>query len=160
MFILYDAVDSWYASWKSHSWQRVPNPPNLWRPLYVAYLPFSSFVQTLPPPPPLTSLQPQYSFCCLDSLTEYLYYGSTHVKTWSLSTRRNLLYVLCNKVSSLLRSDTWYGFQLVLWFDVIQTHKDTAHPGANRSTHINSVYYIEWIIHWYQKLTFHNVFAF
>ena len=113
-----------------------------------------------PPSPPLTSLQPQYSFCCLDSLTEYLYYGSTHVKPWSLSTRRNLLYVLCNKVSSLLRSDTWYGFQLVLWFDVIQTHKDTAHPGANRSTHINSVYYIEWIIHWYQKLTFHNVFAF
>ena len=125
-------------------------PTSLFQVLSKLSLPF----------PPLTSLQLQYSFCCLDSLTEYLYYGSTHVKPWSLSTRRNLLYVLCDKVSSLLSSDTWYGFQLVLWFDVIQTHKDTAHPGANRSTHINSVYYIEWIIHWYQKLTFHNVFAF
>ena len=36
----------------------------------------------------------------------YCLYGSTHVEPWYLSTGRILIYVLCNKASSLLSSDT------------------------------------------------------
>ena len=43
---------------------------------------------------------------------------------------RTLLHVLCNKVSSLLRSEG-----------------------------CSYLYYTEWIIHWHQKFTFHNVFS-
>ena len=91
-----------------------------------------------------------------------------------------LMHVLCNKVSSLLRSDTWCSFLLVLWFDITHTkkhkhtHKDTQHTHrpVDQHTHLNIhlhqllcahssyLYYIEWIIQWHQKLTFHNVFSF
>ena len=53
---------------------------------------------------------------------------------------RTLMHVLCNKVSSLLRSDTWYSFLLVLWFDITHTNKHkhtqrhTTHSGASRPT--------------------------
>ena len=36
-------------------------------------------------------------------------------------TRRTLMYVSCNKASSLLKSDTQWGFLLVLWFDINHT---------------------------------------
>ena len=42
---------------------------------------------------------------------------------------------------SLLRSKTWRVFLLVLWFDTTNT------------AHSSSLYYIEWIICWYQKFT-------
>ena len=54
------------------------------------------------------------------------YYGSTHAIPWYLSSRRNLLCVLCNKASSLLRSDT-QCFLLTLWFDIKHTHKNKQH---------------------------------
>ena len=43
------------------------------------------------------------------------------------SSLRILMLVLCNKASSLLRSDTTCGFSLVLWFDITctQTHIHT-----------------------------------
>ena len=53
-------------------------------------------------------------------------FGSTHVAPWYLSTRRTLMCVLCNKASSLLRSDTC-GFLLVLWFDIKHTHNTAQH---------------------------------
>ena len=53
-----------------------------------------------------------------------------------------LMHVLCNKVSSLLRSDTWCSFLLVLWFDITHTQKTqthtqrhTTHSQASRPTH-------------------------
>ena len=67
---------------------------------------------------------------------------------------------------------------LVLWFDITKTHthkqKDTRYTQGPVDWHIhiniylhyllcvhNSyLYYIEWVIHWYQKFTFHNVFSF
>ena len=90
---------------------------------------------------------------------------------------RNLVHFLCNKVSSL-RSDTWCSFLLVLWFDITHTntntHTDTQHTQGpvDQHTHVNKylhqllcahssyLYYNEWIIHWHQKFTFHNVFSF
>ena len=50
-----------------------------------------------------------------------------HLESCYFSTRRTLLCVLCNKVSSLLRSDTYCSLLLVLWFDMTQTHEDTYH---------------------------------
>ena len=70
------------------------------------------------------------------------------------------------------------GFLLVLWFDITHTnthtHEDTQHTQGpvNWHAHINIylyhllcshssyLYYTEWITHWYQKFTFHNVFSF
>ena len=75
---------------------------------------FSNFVQPLPVP---SNLQSHCSFCCLVSLAEWLiaphlmwyftycYYSSTYVEPWYLSTRMTLVCVLCNKASSMLRSD-------------------------------------------------------
>ena len=42
--------------------------------------------------------------------------------------------VLCNKVSSLLRSDKCDAF-LVLWFDITHRERHTTHSGANRLTY-------------------------
>ena len=40
--------------------------------------------------------------------------------------------VLCNKASSLLRSDTWFFAGALIWY---HTHKDTQHTRASRLTH-------------------------
>ena len=47
-----------------------------------------------------------------------------------------------SKGSSLLRSDMWCGFLLVLWFDIThkQTDKHTAHSRASRLTHSYIIY--------------------
>ena len=61
----------------------------------------------------------------------------------------------------------------------IHTQRHTAHSGASRLIHplippykyifkftllvmsfSSYLYYIEWLIHWYEKFTFHNVFSF
>ena len=49
---------------------------------------------------------------------------------------------------SLLRSNTWHVFLLVLWFDITHKNKDTQQTEGP----------IDWIskIHWYQKFTLHN----
>ena len=52
------------------------------------------------------------------------------IKDLNMTSLRTLVCVLCNKVSSLLRSDTC-GFLLVLWFNI--TH--TTHSRASRVTH-------------------------
>ena len=72
------------------------------------------------------------------------YYGSTHVKPWYLSTRRTLMCVLCNKVSSLLGSDTWYGFLLVLWFNITHTNTHT-HTHTHKHTTHNFAYIISFV---------------
>ena len=43
-----------------HSWQKAPNIPFLWRPLYIAYPPLSQVLSNSQPPLPC-------SFCCLVS---------------------------------------------------------------------------------------------
>ena len=62
---------------------------------------------------------------------------------WYLSTKRTLICVLCNKVSSVMRSDTWV-FLLALWFNITHTqhthmhphtHTHIAHSGDSRLTH-------------------------
>ena len=60
-----------------------------------------------------------------------------HMWMWSLGIRRTLRCVLGNKLSNLLRSDTWGGFLLVLSFDITQTHKQGHTPlsGTNRMAH-------------------------
>ena len=123
-----------------HSWQRVHNPPVLWRPPILSTPVFSNFVQ-LPSqsPPPLL-------FFYLVSLVEWViapylmcysthwYYGSTHVEPWYHSTRRTLLCDLCNNASNLRRLDTC-GLLLVLWFDIMHTHRHTVDTGAVILTH-------------------------
>ena len=101
-----------------------------------------------------------------------------------MSSLRTLVHVLCSKATNLLNSDKWCGFLLVLSFDLSQTHlhthtyknthreRHTTQRSVDWHTHINTylhqllcahssyLYYIEWIIHWYQKFTFHNVSSF
>ena len=68
-------------------------------------------------------------------------------QTLYLSTRKTLMCVLCNKVSSLLRSDTlWFFTGTLIWYHTYtqtnthththtHTHKDTKHTRASRLTH-------------------------
>ena len=49
----------------------------------------------------------------------------------SLGTRRTLMCVLCNKASSLLRSDTYVDFY---WYSDLISHTHT-HTGAYTHTH-------------------------
>ena len=51
----------------------------------------------------------------------------------TLVPEKTLMCVLCNKASSLLRSDTLSGFLLGLRVDITQTH--TAHSGGSQLTH-------------------------
>ena len=89
----------------------------------------------------------------------------------------------------IMRSDTLCGFLLWFenahthkhthTHTHIHTQRHTAHSGASRLIHPlihpykyifkftlpvmsfgSYLYYIEWLIHWYQKFTFHNVFSF
>ena len=67
-------------------------------------------------------------------------------QTLYLSTRKTLMCVLCNKVSSLLRSDTsWFFTGTLIWYHTYtqtnthththtHTHKDTKHTRASRLT--------------------------
>ena len=111
-----------------------------------------------PPPPPLFKIlcrpppslnSPPLRLFLLQCFLDWIGYCTTwcfillndimdlHMWMWSLGTRRTLQCVLCNKVSDLLRSDTWCGFLLVLSFDITQTHKQGHTPlsGTNRMAH-------------------------
>ena len=120
---------------KNHSWQKSPNPAYfiMKTPLYCLTPFFFQILSNLPSPV-AANPYPHCSFCCLVFLTKWViaphlmcyfaewYYGSTHIKPWYLSTRRTLMCVLCNKASSLLRSDTC-DFLLALWW--YHTHTNT-----------------------------------
>ena len=60
-------------------------------------------------------------------------YGSIHVESWYHSTRRTLMCILCNKMSRLLRSDTYCGFY---WYSDLISHTQThtAHSRASKLT--------------------------
>ena len=102
-----------------------PPPPILWRPLmktpiYLAYPPFFKFCSTSSPAL-FVALFLCLAWVNMLHLTFYstkLYNGSTHAELWKLSTRGTLMSVLCNKASSLLRSNTWHVFLPVTWFDI------------------------------------------
>ena len=47
-----------------HDWQRVPNPPILWRPLYICNIPSPTFFKFYWSPL-ASNLHPHCSFCCL-----------------------------------------------------------------------------------------------
>ena len=105
------------------------------------------------------------------------YYGSTHIEPSYLSTRRTLLCVLCNKAWCLLRPDIpWFFANTLIWYHAHKhIHAKTHNTLCGQYWHINIsntyqhrmlcahnsyTYYIQWIIHWYQNLTFHNVLSF
>ena len=158
-------------------------PHILWRPLpLMPKPPFFKFCPPLPTFPVTSKPHPQCSFCCLVSLFEWLMAPHLiclillNIMDLHMSSLTTLMCALCNKVSSLLRSDT-ECFLLVLWFDITHTNthkvKDTQHTQGpvDWHTHINIyfhqllcahssyLYYTEWIIHWYQQFTLHNVFS-
>ena len=75
--------------------------------------PLHSLPFHLPPPLPLLFLLSCFfgwmGDCTIFDVPTIIHndiYGSTHLEPWYLSTRRTLMCVLCNKTSSLLRSDT------------------------------------------------------
>ena len=158
--------------WSIPSWQRVPNPPILWRSPYITY----------PPPYPPN---PFFKFCFI-SLNEWvvaphlvlfivlcftsLHYGSTHVEPWYLSTTSTLRCVLWNKVSSLLSSKAWQDFLLLLWFDITKhtrrprlahPYKYILTPYVMCSKHLPALNWMKNLLASKIYITkFHNVFAF
>ena len=153
-----------------HSWAEGSYPPILWRPNYIVP-PFSNFVQleslSLLLPTPTSTVHSVVLFRWLNEWLHHIWRATlvNHTIDVHMSTLRTLMWVLCIKASSLLRCDTWCFFLLVLWFDITHTniHIDL-HTHINTylhhllCAHSSHFYYIELIIHWYQKITFHNVF--
>ena len=157
----------------NHSSQRGPSPspplpPILWISPFIDY-PFASNP---------TTAHSVVLFLWLNGWSRDIWCASflNDVMDVQMSSFRTLMHVLCHKVSSLLRPDTWCGFLLVLWFDNTHTtkHKHTQHTQwpVDQHIHVNIYlhqllcahssyhYYTEWITHWCQKFTFHNVFSF
>ena len=126
--------------------------------------------------PGASNPQPHCSFCCLflfgwmgDRATfDVLFYlmiswmyTCRALGPWCMfyATRRQVYWVLTRNV-------------VFCWYSNLTSHTQThtAYSGASRLTYVNIylhqllcarssyLYYIEWIIHWYQKFTFHNVF--
>ena len=113
----------------NQSRQRGSNPPT---PHYSMKIPFidKPSIKFCPTSPLPCCLQLHHcSFCCVVSLAEWVI--APHLIATFLNdimdvqmlSLRILMHVLCNKVSGLLRSDTWYSFLLVLWFDITHTNK-------------------------------------
>ena len=163
----------------NHSWQRVPNPLFYEDPFILpTTTPFSNLLQLLLP----RCLQPLSPMLFLlfyvfgwmgDSATFDVPLNDImdlHMSNFGTSEGPCCVFYATRR-QGLLRSDTW-GILLVLWFDITQIQNHTAHSGANRLTH--SYKYIltppvmcsqqlsalHWIIHWYQKFSYHNVFSF
>ena len=146
----------------NHSWQRGPpfyeDPPLLTTPL--------------PPTPPLLILL----FCFFGWMGDR-------------ATIDALLFLMISRMYKCWASGTWCMFYTkrcqVYWglkHDVVfagtliwyHTHKQAQHNWGpvDQHTHVNIylhqllrahsnyLYYTEWIIHWHQKFTFHNVFSF
>ena len=115
--------------------QRFSNRHYFLRTPYIAYHYFFKFCLN----PLASKLHPNCSFCYLVSFTEcvfgWWYYGFRRVQSWYLSARRILLCVLCNKVSTLLKSDTmWYLVILWFWYHT-DTQRHIGHSGVNRLKH-------------------------
>ena len=111
-----------------------PPPPAIFPPLlFFKFCPTSNHLL----PPPLLFLLPDF----FDWIGDHISFNMcfTHLKSCYFGTRRTLLCVLCKQVSSLLRSDTYCSFLLVLWFDMTQTHEDTylSQGPIDWYTHIN-----------------------
>ena len=128
-----------------HSWQGVPNPL-LHKDPPIMPTPTPTLFKVCPislpqsPSPQLFLMPFFFGWICYRTTFDVLFYLTIlwiYILCLYVSTRRTLLCVLCNKASSLLRSDTIYVFLLAVWFDI---------------THTKTLHYID-IIHWYQKFT-------
>ena len=133
----------------NHSWQRGPNhPPSppatiLWRSLLLT-TPLSNFVQTpFPVASNPTAAHSVVLFLWLNGWSRHIWFATflNDIMDVQMLSLRILMHVLCNKVSTLLRSDTWCRFLLVLWFDITHTNKHKhiqrhkTHLGASRPMH-------------------------
>ena len=149
-----------------HSWERVPNPFSMKTPLFPILL-------THPPPPlfPVTSKPyPHCSFSWLVSLAE-----------WMIMPHLMLFYLMI-WIYTYQALGPWCVFHATRWglthnftgtLIWYHTQKYTQHTQGpvDWHTHLSKylqqllfvhssyLYYIEWIIHWDQKFTFHNVFS-
>ena len=114
-----------------HSWQRVRNPPMLWRPSFTAYPPFSNFVQI-----PLPNLQPHCLFIAF-----FLW-----LNVWS---RIDVCVILLNDIMDLHMSSfgttvlerpccVFYVSRILIWYHK-HTHKYTQHTQGltDWQTHVN-----------------------
>ena len=176
-----------------YSWQRGPNPPNLWRPPILPTPPFfSSFVQPLPPFLSLPTLDPTALFVALFLVLFWLNGWSLHI--WLAILLNDIMDIHISSLGTFVPEGRWCVFyatrrqvywrlthnKILCWYsDLIshtQTHTRTkthntlrgqwlqthTNPYVHQLLYAHSSYlsYTEWIIHWYRKFTFHNVFSF
>ena len=124
-----------------HSWQRSANLLFYEDPPYIAYPPCHPFFKFWPPlfpaPHPYFQLLPPRfillscffgwmgDHATFDVLFYLMIIMDLHVEPWYLSTTRTLMWVLCNKASSLLRPDTMCFFTgTLIWYHT-QTNTQT-----------------------------------
>ena len=144
-------VDSWILAWDivdsrinckliSYSWQSVPNPLFSENLLFTDHAPLLKFCPApFPTFIPLLFLFLRFFSCMGDYATfDVLFYLMIlWIKPWYFSTRRTLVCVLCNNITSLLRSVTCGLFvcNLIGYHTHSHTNKDTQHTQGPRDWH-------------------------
>ena len=151
-----------------HSWQKGSNPPNLWSPSPILPTPlFSNFVQSPPPtyllpPNPTPNIFSVVLFLWLNGWSHHIWCAfllndnmNLHILSLGTLVPKGPWCMLCNKASSLLRSDTCGFYSTPIWY-----HKHTNTHNTLRGhwqTHINIylhhllcaqnnyLYYIKWL---------------
>ena len=112
-------------------------------------------------------------------VSKYYDQDCSRVHPWNLSTRRTLIcvvYVTRRQVYWSLTHNVLFAGTLIWYHTHTQTHTPqthTARTGASRMTYPYKYIFTppvmcsqqlsllhKWIIHWYQKFSFHNVFSF
>ena len=129
-----------------HSWQRGPNPPNLWKTPYIAYPSlFSSFVQPPPPFLSLPTLDPTALFVALFLVLFWLNGWSLHI--WVAILLNDIMDIHISSLGTFVPEGRWCVFyatrrqvywglthnKILCWYsDLIShtqthAHRDTQH---------------------------------
>ena len=156
-----------------HTWQRGANPPILWRPTLLPTPLFFKFCPTHSSPPLPCHLQMPAPLYLL--LTCFFGWMGDHATF-------DVLFYLMIWIYTYQALGPWCVFHATRWglthnftgtLIWYHTQKYTQHTQGpvDWHTHLSKylqqllfvhssyLYYIEWIIHWDQKFTFHNVFS-
>ena len=125
------------------------NPLILWKCLCITYPPFFPILSnsltpnSLSPPTTTPTVLSVVQFLWLNGWSHHIWCANLlndnmdlhmHVEPLYLSTRRTLMCVLCNKVSSLLRHMLWFFTGTLIWYHT-HTQMHTTHSGTSRLMH-------------------------
>ena len=127
-----------FCAFSLHSWQRGPNPPNLWKTPYIAYPSlFSSFVQPPPPFLSLPTLDPTALFVALFLVLFWLNGWSLHI--WVAILLNDIMDIHISSLGTFVPEGRWCVFyatrrqvcwglthnKILCWYSDLISHTQT-----------------------------------